>query len=127
MYKGEDITLQIPIATFETNVAVDLNAADVKGIGVVVYQEKSRPIDKFSKVSATGYADLTVTGADNDVIQINLNRSKFAKYLDKKLFADIKIVFDDSDFENNERHSIIAGVEIDLLSANEVTTIEVPT
>jgi hypothetical protein len=126
MNKGEDITVQIPIAEYPSNVPVDLNDAAVKGIAVRVYQEKGKYIEQFSKVTASGFTDLTITGGDNDIIEMNFKRSKFYKYLDKKLYADVKIVFTDTDFENNERHSIIAGVEIDMLSANEVTDLTVP-
>lgn len=123
MNRGEDKIVLITL-TDESGTVID--PASFVGLIVEVYQQKDKVIEKYSMNAASGYQTINNINSVAGTFEINLKRSTFQKYLQKKLLAEVKTSETNADFEDGVFVTISNPFEIDTLYDVATTDEDIP-
>ncbi len=110
IFKASDNTITITVLN-KDDTPVDFD--QVPGVVVYVNDERGNLIDKFSKVSKTGYGDIEEVDAENGIIRVKLEASKTKAALGEGVITvEVKLEKDDVNFEDDVKHSVSFIAEV---------------
>lgn len=126
IYRSEDKIIEFTITDQETGDPMDLSVAEMKGIVIFIYQFADKIIEKYSLVATAGYQDITITDDVGGKVEINYEGAKSKMAIDKPLYADIKLRYQNAAFTSGYQDLIAAKVEVDLMQDSVLKYEEVP-
>lgn len=114
MVRGESKKLTVTITEKSTGDPVDVSAAT--GIIIGAYQEGGKIIQKWSKVSKTGFQDIDVTDAATGVLVVYLGTANLLNAIQNKtLRLECAVEWADSNYQDSKKISMDTNVEIELI------------
>ena len=88
-YSGENKTLTITLLDSD-GVAYDVSAAT--GIACFIYEQPEKELARYSLITASGYDSLTISGAGNNELVLDISETVSAKVLDRNIYVAGKIM-----------------------------------
>lgn len=111
MRRSSSRTVEFTITDSDTGLAIDLST--VVRLLIFIYQDGKKIIDKFAYPNTTGYTEINVTNAAAGICEVYLNKSDTRDALNKKLFAEVNLDINDSNFEDNTATLIESDLELE--------------
>jgi hypothetical protein len=118
MIRGATYQIEITINSDDTGLPVNLSS--VQGILVALYGDGGRIYGKWSLVdkSAEGFGDVTIENAANGVISVPVEVDYTKKSLLKMSKLEVKLAFNNPDFEDGLQVSIDTDIDIEEIESS---------
>ena len=118
MIRGATYTIEIAIVNEDTGLAIDLTA--VQGILVALYGDGGKIYGKWSLVdkSVDGFGDVTVDNAAGGLISVPIEVTDTLKAILKMAKLEVKLAFNNPDFENGLQINIDTNIEIEAVESS---------